>query len=267
MNKQLRKGYVILYWVVITLVILYDRRFLVQKINLGHFVECIVVRVALLLALAYLNINVLMPRLLEKGKILLYVLSLVVSVSTYIILQQAYDVYLYGFVMGDIHSRSLRSASLYLVFTTIWYLFLTIIFHRALDWYDQRRQVEWLELEIKQMKDKEATLSRESVNSDIFLKSGTRKVRIDREAITYVQGLKDYAILFTSENRLIVKGTLKSVEEMFPPGMLIRIHKSYLVVKNKVSSVSAHSVQIGNQVVPIGRSYRQNVKNITLEDL
>ncbi len=240
---------------------LYDRRYLSQKVGLGHFVECTVVRVGLLLILAHLNINVLMPRFLERGRTLIYILLIGLAVTIYIFLQQAYDVYLYGFVLGD-KDFTIRAASGYLVFTTIWYLILTVIFYRALDWYEQKKQVEILEQEIQQLKENELILSREDESSEMFVKSGTKKIKIDRDAITYVQGLKDYAILFSGREKLIVKGSLKSVEEMFPAGMLVRIHKSYLVARKKVSAVSSGKVMIGNQAVPIGRSYRENVGKI-----
>lgn len=261
MSGITRRIYVILYWVLITLIVLYDRRFLIQKIGLGHFLECTVVRVSLLLGLTYINLSVLMPKLLERGKIVWYAITLSLFISVYIFLQQAYDVYLYGFVLGD-GDFTIQAASGYLVFTTLWYLILTIIFYKALDWYEQKKQLDTLEMEIQQLKDKDVALTRDEKSSEMFIKSGTRKVKIDRESITYVQGLKDYAILFSGQEKVIVKGTLKNVEEMFPEGMLVRVHKSYMVSRRKVSSVSAGKVMIGNHVIPIGRSYRENVEEI-----
>ncbi|NOT75051.1 MAG: LytTR family transcriptional regulator [Cyclobacteriaceae bacterium] len=264
MKRSFRKFYIVLFWVLITLIVLYDRRFLIQKIGLGHFAECTVVRVGLLMALSYLNLNVLMPRLLERGRVIVYAVLLGASIAVYIYLQQLYDVYLYGLVLGDQDSRTLGAASTYLIFTTVWYLILTIVFYKALEWYEQKKQVEGLEEEIRQLKEKESMLVKEEDSSEMFIKSGTKKVRIDRDAITYVQGLKDYAILYTSADKLIVKGTLKSVEEMFPSGMLVRIHKSYLVARKKVSSVSSSKVMLGSQPVPVGRSYRENAEKIML---
>ncbi|CAN5163279.1 hypothetical protein BH09BAC3_BH09BAC3_17720 [soil metagenome] len=261
MSTRLRKLYIVLFWILITLIILYDRRFLAQKIGLGHFAECTIVRTGLLIALAYLNLNFLLPRFFERGMYLLYGVGLAASVSLYLFLQQAYDVYLYGIVLGD-GDLKVQGASAYLIFTTIWYLILSVVFYRALEWYEQKKQVELLEEEIQQLKDNEAILSKEKGSSEMFIKSGIKQIRIDRDAITYVQGLKDYAILFMKADKLIVKGTLKNIEEMFPAGTLIRIHKSYLVARQKVSSVSARSVNVGEQRVPVGKMYRKNVEKI-----
>ncbi len=257
-----RKSLIIFYWVLITLIVLYDRKFLIQKAGLGHFAECTLVRVCLLMALAYLHLKLLIPFFLERGKAVLYLLLTGASITVYILLQQVYDIYLYGFVLGFENSRSFRAASFYLVFSTIWYLVITLIFYRGLEWYERSKQVKELELEIQILKQKEATLIKEGESSEMFVKSGTKKIKVDREAITHVQGLKDYAILFTPAGKLIVKGSLKNVEEMFPPGTLIRVHKSYLVAKRKVSAISSSKVTIGDWVIPIGRSYRENAGKI-----
>lgn len=246
----------------ITLIVLYDRKFLIQKAGLGHFAECTIVRVCLLMTLAYLNLKFLMPVFLERGKTVLYLLSTGFSITVYILLQQVYDIYLYGFVLGIEESRSFHAASIYLIFSTIWYLTITVIFYKGLAWYKRSEQIKELELEIQNLREKEVTLIKEGESSEMFVKSGTKKIKVDRDAITHVQGLKDYAILFTPTEKLIVKGTLKSVEEMFPSGTLIRIHKSYLVAKKKISAISNSKITIGDLVLPIGRSYKENIGKI-----
>ncbi|MFM8742275.1 MAG: hypothetical protein ACKODM_02960, partial [Cytophagales bacterium] len=134
MKLNRRKLYITLFWIVITLIVLYDRRFLIQKVGLGHFAECTVVRVILLMALSYVNLKVLMPRLLEQGRWLVYGFFLASAVLAYLLVQQAYDIYLYGLVLGD-GDYTFQGISFYLAITTLWYLVLTVVFYKALDWY------------------------------------------------------------------------------------------------------------------------------------
>lgn len=266
MNPNVRKLWLFLFWVAITLLVLYDRRFLVEKIGLGHFLECTVVRVVTLMTLAYVNVKWLVPRFLESGRWLTYFLLLVFNVAIYIFLQQAYDVYLYGFVIGDEAEREWRVASLNLILTSLWYVLLTVAFYKTVDWYDQQERVSKLEDEIAQLKDREASLAREEGSTEIFVKSGLERVRIDRNEVLYVQGLKDYAIIFTTMGKVIVKGTLKNVEELFAEGELVRIHKSYLVAKRKVTAVTASKVKVGENEIPVGRVYRGNLEVVTASD-
>ncbi|MFM8913925.1 MAG: LytR/AlgR family response regulator transcription factor [Flammeovirgaceae bacterium] len=262
MKTNRRKLYIALFWVVITLIVLYDRRFLIQKVGLGHFAECTLVRVSLLMALAYLNLNVLMPRLLERGKWLLYASLLAMALLVYLLLQQAYDIYLYGLVLGD-GDYTFHGFSFYLAATTIWYLVLTIIFHKALERFEQQEQIDSLEKEIRELKDKDISLVRQGDSAEMFVKSGTKLVRINRHDLLYVQGLKDYAILFLPTEKLIVKGTLKSVEELFAEGELVRVHKSYLVARRNVSAVGAGMVIVAGRQIPVGRMYRDNALTLT----
>ncbi|MFM8833293.1 MAG: LytR/AlgR family response regulator transcription factor [Cytophagales bacterium] len=262
MKLNRRKLYITLFWTVITLIVLYDRRFLIQKVGLGHFAECTVVRVSLLMALSYVNLKVLMPRLLERGRWLAYAFLLASAVLVYLLVQQAYDIYLYGLVLGD-GDYTFQGISFYLAITTLWYLVLTVVFYKALDWYQQKHQIDQLEKEIREMKDNETSLVQQTDNGEMFVKSGTKQVRINRHEVLYVQGLKDYAILFLPTEKLIVKGTLKSVEELFLEGELVRVHKSYLVAKKKVSAVGASKVTVAGQEIPVGRTYRENIQSLT----
>jgi DNA-binding LytR/AlgR family response regulator len=56
--------------------------------------------------------------------------------------------------------------------------------------------------------------------------------------------------------KLIVKRTLKSVEELFSEGELVRVHKSYLVARKKVPAVGAGKVTVAGQDIPVGRTDR-----------
>ena len=163
MKINRRKLYITLFWIVITLMVLYDRRFLIQKVGLGHFAECAVVRVSLLMAFSYLNLMVLMPRWMEPGKWLAYIFLLGSALLVYLLLQQAYDIYLYGLVLGD-GDYTFQGFSLYLAATTLWYLLLTVVFYKALDWYQQKHQIDQLEKEIKELKDNETALVRQTDN-------------------------------------------------------------------------------------------------------
>src|ERR1700759_5097866 len=88
------------YWLIITLIFLYDRRYLVQKVGLGHFAECISVRLFLIISLAYLHLYYLIPRFFMAKKYFAYFGLLVLSLCLYVSLQSLYDIYLYGFVIG-----------------------------------------------------------------------------------------------------------------------------------------------------------------------
>lgn len=247
------------FWLVVTLVFLYERRYLIQKIGLGHFVECTVVRVGLILSLAYWNLSYLIPRLWETKKYLSYGLSLSVSIFLYVTLQGLYDIYLYGFVIGIQESRSIWENLPYNMVTAAWYVGLVLALQRSLDWYEQLEEMAKLQSENKNLKDLlEIQMPQpDDPPSTILLKSGTKKVKVELDLITHVQGLKDYSIIHTHDDKIIVRGNLKQVHQQFPVGTLLRTHKSYLVASEKIDAVAANEVVIGSIKLPVGRRYKQ----------
>ena len=250
------------FWLLVTLVFLYERRYLIQKAGLGHFVECTVVRVGLIMALAYGHVRYFIPRFWEGGKYLRYALLLVASVFLYVTLQGAYDVYLYGFVIGIEESRNIWENLPYNVVTAAWYVGLMVALQRSVDWYEQGESLAKLRRENADLKDLleiQATQS-EDMPGSIILKSGTQKVKIDLNAVTHVQGLKDYSIIFTHDERIIVRGNLKNVHRQFPSGTLVRVHKSYLVASGKIDALAANEVVLGAITLPVGRRYKQELE-------
>ncbi len=83
-------------------------------------------------------------------------------------------------------------------------------------------------------------------------------VKIACSNIIYVQGLKDYAKirLDNSEKNILSLITLKSLEEKLPKRKFMRIHKSFIISLDKVTSVTKKAVYIDNFMVPVSDQYK-----------
>ena len=87
-----------------------------------------------------------------------------------------------------------------------------------------------------------------------------KKVMLDD--ILYIESMKDYIKLFTSEGTLITKQSISSVEEMLPEKEFARVHRSYIVSLNNIKSFTAEVIEIGNSNIPIGKLYRSDAMKI-----
>jgi DNA-binding LytR/AlgR family response regulator len=97
-----------------------------------------------------------------------------------------------------------------------------------------------------------------------FIRNNQEIVAVDINEILYVQADDNYAILYTAKQKHIVSHTLKSVEEKLVPHGFIRIHRSYLINFQKISSISEGYIYIDLHKVPLGNSYREElVKQLT----
>ena len=94
----------------------------------------------------------------------------------------------------------------------------------------------------------------------VFVKSGVQKIKLYFAEVSHIQGLKDYAIIHTSDRRIVIKGSVKSMLEIFPDTHFIRVHKSFIVAKDKIRRIEKNRIIITDHQIPIGRNYKEDVE-------
>ena len=93
-----------------------------------------------------------------------------------------------------------------------------------------------------------------------FFNSNKKKVKVYFDEILYIESLKDYVRLVMLDSNLVIRAQIGAMEAMFKEPSFLRIHRSYMIALDKISSYSATSVQIGTKELPIGRNYRTIAK-------
>jgi DNA-binding LytR/AlgR family response regulator len=83
--------------------------------------------------------------------------------------------------------------------------------------------------------------------------------RLYLKDILYIQSMKEYVVYYTEQGKIMAWGSLKSLEEKLPSADFMRIHKSYIVAKNRVNSLNGNQLELGDITLPIGGLYRDEV--------
>ncbi|MFT3823143.1 MAG: LytTR family DNA-binding domain-containing protein [Chitinophagaceae bacterium] len=96
----------------------------------------------------------------------------------------------------------------------------------------------------------------------IFVKSGVMRIKLFFNDVTHIQGLKDYAIIHTHKEKIVIKGSVKNMQSIFPSPRFIRIHKSFIVALNKVRLIENNRVTINDHHIPVGRSYKAELEQL-----
>ena len=96
----------------------------------------------------------------------------------------------------------------------------------------------------------------------MFFNVGKKKVRVYLDEILYVESLREYARITTKEQDIVTKLQLGELEELFSDNNFLRVHRSFVVAKDKVSAFTATDVEINKKQIPIGRSYKEFVMSI-----
>ncbi|HEV2479696.1 MAG TPA: LytTR family DNA-binding domain-containing protein [Puia sp.] len=103
-----------------------------------------------------------------------------------------------------------------------------------------------------------------SVNKEAFLyfKVNKEMQKVLLNDILFIESNKEYIkIYLENEKQLLIKQTISSLEKLLSPHRFIRIHRSYIVAIEKVSSFNALSVTVGAHKIPIGRMYKNETEN------
>lgn len=93
----------------------------------------------------------------------------------------------------------------------------------------------------------------------IFVKSGVQRVRLAFDDISHIQGLKDYAIIHTGTGKVVIKGSVKAMLDIFPPTRFLRVHKSFIMAIDKIRRIERNRIIWESHQVPIGRNYKDEV--------
>lgn len=90
-----------------------------------------------------------------------------------------------------------------------------------------------------------------------FVNAEYSLVKVVMDDIIMIEGLKDYVkIHLISGKPLIIRISMKSIEEKLSQKKFIRIHKSYIISITRVTSVRKGSVFLGNAEVPLSDNYK-----------
>jgi DNA-binding LytR/AlgR family response regulator len=93
----------------------------------------------------------------------------------------------------------------------------------------------------------------------LFLKVDRKFVKVLVKDILYIESLKDYIRVRTNSDTWISYQTLSGITEKLPQEKFMRIHRSFTIALDKVSTVEGNSVQIKGQLIPISREQKQEV--------
>ncbi len=116
--------------------------------------------------------------------------------------------------------------------------------------------------EVKKERDLYHSLIENKESKDsIFVRADYRLNKINFDDIFYVEALKDYVVINTSDNSYTTHTTMKEMVRILPAKDFVRIHRSFIVNLNKIFSIKYPDLVIEGKmkVLPIGGLYRKQL--------
>jgi len=97
----------------------------------------------------------------------------------------------------------------------------------------------------------------------IYVKSDYRLLQIPLNKILYIEGLKDYLKIYQEGDSepVVTHITMKIMEEMLPDRLFMRVHRSFMVQKDKIKVVDHNHIVFGKTYIPVSDSYKDTFQN------
>lgn len=90
----------------------------------------------------------------------------------------------------------------------------------------------------------------------IYLRQDKEMIKIHLKDIDYIESLRDYVKVVTSDQQIITYNKISSLQQKLPENKFLRIHRSYIVALDRIRSFSSAQVRIDGHIIPIGRNYK-----------
>ncbi|MDE5982633.1 MAG: LytTR family DNA-binding domain-containing protein [Duncaniella sp.] len=118
------------------------------------------------------------------------------------------------------------------------------------------RALQWVEMS---RSGSAANSGSSSSNDYIIVKSEYKLVQIPVNDILYIEGLKDYVKIYTTDNDrcIMTLMSMKTLERSLPADRFMRVHRSFIVNTGKIKVIERNRIVFGKTYIPVSESYKQ----------
>ncbi len=89
----------------------------------------------------------------------------------------------------------------------------------------------------------------------IIIKTGYQNLRVNLSDILFVEAMDNYVRIFTPLKTHTTLMSMKAIVELLPHIRFVRIHKSFIINIQKITTFTREQVSIGKKQLPVGRAY------------
>ncbi|CAL2080563.1 Chemotaxis protein CheY [Tenacibaculum sp. 190524A02b] len=102
----------------------------------------------------------------------------------------------------------------------------------------------------------------DSITTFFYVNVNKKQIKVIFKEILYIESLKDYVRIHTSDKKIVVKSNIGKIEGLLPSNLFLRTHRSYIIALDKITAYTQKDVEIGTIEIPIGSSYLTKVTSL-----
>lgn len=92
-----------------------------------------------------------------------------------------------------------------------------------------------------------------------FFNVNKKMIKVFFDEILYIESQREYIKICTQAQAITTKLALNEIEELLQNDNFLRVHRSFIVAKDKIEAFSATEIDICGRQIPIGRAYKEEV--------
>ncbi|MCK0192313.1 LytTR family DNA-binding domain-containing protein [Arenibacter sp. F20364] len=104
------------------------------------------------------------------------------------------------------------------------------------------------------------TTKNEELEDSIVVKSGYDLHKLSFDNILFIESDSEYVIYHTTQGKIMSNQSLTALEKKLPAEFFMRVHRSYIINKNKVSALKGKDLTIEKATIPVSARYFELVK-------
>lgn len=101
------------------------------------------------------------------------------------------------------------------------------------------------------------TIAPKSSEDYFFVKTNHKMERVEFGKILYLESMREYVSIHTTNRRYIVHQSMTSMGDKLPAHQFLRVHRSYMVGLDHIEAINGNVIYIGEMKIPVGASYRK----------
>lgn len=106
-------------------------------------------------------------------------------------------------------------------------------------------------------------VKKRDIEQALFVKDGHDWVQIKFSNLIYVKAEDNYVDLYETGKHTLTRITLTELLKKLPVNQFLRVHKSFVVSRQKIERIEKHQVTVAGNKIPLSKLYRDQL----LQDL
>ncbi len=95
----------------------------------------------------------------------------------------------------------------------------------------------------------------------LFIKGDKKQHQINLDDLLYIEAFGNYCKVYLDDTMIVTLQKISDFEKMLPTTIFIRVHKSFVVSKPKITAIEGNLIHVGAHTIPIGQTYKKIIRN------